>query len=134
MYAIRSYYGISTAVKKSMHLHIGRSLLKMASDEENKDDLYSILRHFFIGKDELGEQEKNEVAELCWSAYRKSLDSGSYDISYHYAIEGIQLLAEFSWTEDFDLSKRLYLAVITSYSIHYTKLYEFEEAIRNCLK
>jgi len=104
-----SYSLIPEKQKQKTHLKIGRSLLQHTSAGDLEDKLFDIVNHLNMGRSLIVKlQEKKELCELNLQAGRKAKNATAYAASSEYLLLGIELLAENSWEEQYELTLALY--------------------------
>ncbi|MGI9531566.1 adenylate/guanylate cyclase domain-containing protein [Lutimonas sp.] len=97
-----SYNLIDEKHLASMHLQIGRLLLKKPENEIH-EGIFELLNHFALGLDLLdNEQEKNRLIELCLVAGVKAKGSISYDLAVRFLEMGKTLLGTDSWSTNYE--------------------------------
>ena len=93
-----------------VHLKIGRLMLQNRDELQISEDTFEVLNHFFIGKELITEyKEKSAISALCLSAGRKAKDSTSYNLGVRFLEMGRDLLAENSWTLDYNHTYNIFI-------------------------
>ncbi|MCP6761847.1 MAG: AAA family ATPase [Fischerella sp. CENA71] len=112
-----SYSLIPDSQKQETHLLIGQLLLKNTTVEERTDNIFALVNQLNYGIDLLtSESEKYELAELNLIAGQKAKAAMAYESAIRYLKKGLDLLADFSWQNQYELTLALYeSAVETAY-------------------
>ncbi len=105
-----TYSLIPEADRHSIHLKIGRLLLKNTAPDQLEDNIYTITDHINIGSELIAHQEeKVQCAEFNLQASRKAKESTAYETALQYLKKGILLLGEEGWKTHYRLSFSLHL-------------------------
>ncbi|PCI25235.1 MAG: hypothetical protein COB67_10855 [SAR324 cluster bacterium] len=105
-----TYSMLSTEDKKSIHLRLGRLLLKTLPESELSKNAYKIVNHLNKGIRLITEaNERQQLAGLNLLAGKKARASAAYDTAWKYFAFGTDLLTVDSWERDYELTKELYL-------------------------
>lgn len=92
-----------------LHLSIARLLFRSSSEENKKDKLLEIVRHYNEGLERIDSVEESLlVAQLNLEAAQKARNSTAYSVAVSHAKIGIKMLNKESWTKNYDLTKELY--------------------------
>ncbi|MCP4130285.1 MAG: AAA family ATPase [bacterium] len=108
-----AYSLIPEEKKNSLHLKIGRLMLKQINDNDDKDVLYDRI-FYIVNQMNFGimlisrQNDKDELAGLNLVAGRKARSSAAYSSQLRYLETGIQLAGEGGWTGNYDLTLALY--------------------------
>ncbi|MDM8565647.1 AAA family ATPase [Candidatus Halobeggiatoa sp. HSG11] len=107
-----AYVLIDDTKKKTVHLKIGRLLLKNATSEILEDKIFEIVEHFnsswiFITQ----RQEKLQLTELNLQAAEKAKSATAYELAEKYLIMATQLLPEDAWQTEYDLTAKIYFTL-----------------------
>jgi predicted ATPase/signal transduction histidine kinase/DNA-binding NarL/FixJ family response regulator/tRNA A-37 threonylcarbamoyl transferase component Bud32 len=95
--------------KKSVHLKIGRLLLKNSSANELEEHLFDIVEHLNIGRSRVDHaSEKLEIANLNLKAGQKAKQATAYTGALQYLTAGIDGLPDDCWTQHYALSFALH--------------------------
>jgi predicted ATPase/signal transduction histidine kinase/tRNA A-37 threonylcarbamoyl transferase component Bud32 len=104
-----AYLLIAVDQKQSVHLQIGRLLLKSISTAEIENKLFDIVEYFYISAALLDNQtEKNDLAQLSLRAGEKAKMAAAYGAAAKYTDFGLELLAPDSWQTQYDLTLALH--------------------------
>lgn len=104
-----AYSLITDDLKKGVHLTIGRRLLKNYSEVETEENLFDIVNHLNTGIELItSQEERNELARLNLRAGRKAKASTAYEDALRHITTGMELLAENSWQDQYELSLSLH--------------------------
>jgi histidine kinase len=106
--------------KQQTHLKIGQLLLSKGGDggtapteSEIAENIFEIVNHLNIGADLLGDDaRKLKLAELNLIAGEKAKSANAYETAAKYLKVGLELLAEDSWINDYELTLSLYVATM----------------------
>jgi predicted ATPase/GAF domain-containing protein/tRNA A-37 threonylcarbamoyl transferase component Bud32 len=97
---------------KNTHFKIGQLLLKNATPEMKKDNIFALVNQLNFGIDLLQSQiEKNELAELNLIAGQKAKVATAYEAAVNYLNVGLQLLHSDSWQEQYRLTFNIYTQI-----------------------
>ncbi|MFB2768286.1 AAA family ATPase [Pelatocladus sp. BLCC-F211] len=112
-----SYSLIPDSQKKETHIRIGQLLLKNTTIEERTDNIFALVNQLNYGIELVtSESEKNELAELNLIAGQKAKTAMAYESAIRYLKKGLELLADSSWQNQYELTLALYdSAVETAY-------------------
>lgn len=100
-----AYNLISHSELASLHLRIGRLLIKSKDEAKLNEDIFELLNHFAISSHLIeSPEEKKIIAEICLTAGRKAKDSTSYNLAVHYLEIAKNLLGSNSWSENYELT------------------------------
>jgi PAS domain S-box-containing protein len=95
--------------KESIHLTIGKHLLKNIMGDKFDEKIFQIVTHLNQGLDLIqSEKDKLELAELNLKAGIKAKQSNAYSISSQYLETGIKLLSIDKWSKHYQLAFELY--------------------------
>ncbi|MBF8276403.1 MAG: serine/threonine protein kinase [Candidatus Brocadiaceae bacterium] len=104
-----AYSLITDDLKMVVHLTIGRRLLKNGSEVETEENLFDIINHLNTGIELItSQEERNELARLNLRAGRKAKASTAYEDALRHITIGMELLAENSWQDQYELSLSLH--------------------------
>ncbi len=105
-----AYVLIDDKHKRTVHLQIGRLLLKNTPADALEEKVFDIVGHFNHSIELLDNQaERFEVARLNLMAGQKAKDSIAYKASYQYLQIGLVLLSTEGWQTDYNLTINLYV-------------------------
>ncbi|MDP8935555.1 MAG: serine/threonine-protein kinase PknK, partial [Cyanobacteriota bacterium] len=108
-----AYSLIPGHAKQSTHLKIGRLLLSNTPENEKEYRIFDIVNHLNIGVELIVDRtERNQLASLNLIAGRKAKTSTAYAAAVDYLTIGINLLADDSWTNLYDLTIDLYVEAV----------------------
>lgn len=94
---------------KSIHLKIGRMLLKSNDDVERVDDIFSVVDQLNKAIDLVHDPaEKEFLAKLNLQAALKAKGSAAYASAADYLTVGAELLEEDCWQKNYTLTRELY--------------------------
>ncbi|WP_315786380.1 ATP-binding sensor histidine kinase [Fischerella sp. JS2] len=95
--------------KKSIHLKIGKLLLKKFPIQDWEENIFALVNQLNIAIDLMTNQvETDELAAMNLLAGRRALASTAYTTAIKYLTTGIELLKEDSWERQYDLTLSLY--------------------------
>ncbi len=98
-----AYALISEADKKSVHLKIGRLLLKSIAPASREERIFEIVNQLNYPVELITHQvERDELASLNLIACRKAKSATAYSAAREYANLGIKLLGENSWQRHYE--------------------------------
>ncbi|HLP45490.1 MAG TPA: ATP-binding protein, partial [Candidatus Kapabacteria bacterium] len=111
-----AYALISEGDKKSVHLKIGRLLLREFGEHESIEYLekmgqriFDIANHFNIGIEFVtAEEEKIKIARLNLKAAQKAKAAIAYGPAWEYVQQALRLLPDNSWKQNYDLTIAVY--------------------------
>ncbi len=104
-----AYSLIPEVKKQSIHLRIGRMLLKQIPLEEREENIFALVNQFNLAAELITEQpERDEVAVMNLIAGRRALASTAYTVAIQYLTTGIEILADNSWESKYELTLSLY--------------------------
>ncbi|EPG75929.1 AAA ATPase domain protein [Leptospira fainei serovar Hurstbridge str. BUT 6] len=104
-----AYSGIGEEHKKKVHLTIGRLLLDRTESSQLPERIFSIVNQFNLGSGLLVEDsEKNKLTELNLFAGKKAKHSSAYNSAINFFKQGISLLNETHWKNQYEISFELY--------------------------
>ncbi len=103
-----AYALIDDEQKQTVHLQIGRLLLKNATSKALEDKIFDIVGHFSHSLELLDDQEEQIcVVELFLLAGQKAKMATAYEAANNYLIIAQNFLTPTSWEEHYDLSLNL---------------------------
>jgi predicted ATPase/signal transduction histidine kinase len=95
--------------KKPVHLKIGLLLLSNTPIAEREEKIFELVNQFNIALEFITHQSKRDhLAEMNLTAGRKALASTAYQSALKYLKTGIELLADDSWDNKYELTLALY--------------------------
>ncbi len=111
-----AYAMIAEENKKSLHLEIGRLLLKtidapleLTVSETVEKHIFEIANHLNIGVDLIEEEEeKRQLALLNVKAARTAKTSAAYNHGFDYVSAAMRLLPDNCWEQHYDLALAIY--------------------------
>ncbi|MDJ0715363.1 MAG: AAA family ATPase [Prochloraceae cyanobacterium] len=127
-----AYSLIPEPKKTSIHLQIGRLLLKSTNLKEQEEKIFDIVNHLNIGRDLIiKETHCYELAHLNLIAGQKARDSSAFSTALNYFNIGLKLLASNSWQSEYDLTLTLHTktAEAAYLSGQFEQQFEFSELI-----
>lgn len=96
---------IEGEAKKQLHLKIGKSIKQNISENMLKDYSMNIVCHLNEGLEEIKSlEERFETARLNLWACQKAKAVSAFKLSLQYVSNGIQVLPDNSWTQDYELT------------------------------
>ncbi|WP_427159444.1 AAA family ATPase [Aliinostoc sp. HNIBRCY26] len=108
-----AYYLIPNDTKKSVHLEIGRLLIKSSPEEKLEEKIFDIVNQINEGSQLLVEQsEKDELARLNMQAAKRAKASTAYDTALRYLETGLKLLALDSWQYNYQFTLEIHLETL----------------------
>ncbi|MGA1867914.1 MAG: AAA family ATPase [bacterium] len=104
-----AYSLIPDEEKRSVHLKIGKIVLKKTGEGELPDKILYIVTQFNLAIELITSQEdRYELAGLNLMAGRKAKESAAYEEAKQYFHQGVELLSPEAWESDYSLSLALY--------------------------
>jgi len=104
-----AYTLIEESSKKTVHLQIGRLLWQNTSPEKRAEEIFAIVDHLNLGIERVGdESERTEIAKLNLIAGQKAKAATAYAAATEYLQAGLGLLANSSWTHQYELTLALH--------------------------
>ncbi|MEH2170868.1 MAG: AAA family ATPase [Nostoc sp.] len=104
-----AYSLISEDQKQTIHLKIGRLILRNISLEQREEHLFKLVNHLNLGVELVTQpEEREELAKLNLAASHKAKISTAYEVAIEYTNFGIQLLTEDCWQCQYELALALY--------------------------
>ncbi|PLZ93996.1 ATP-binding sensor histidine kinase [Fischerella thermalis] len=95
--------------KKSIHLKIGKQLLKKIPIQDWEENIFSLVNQFNIAVDLITNPvEIDEIANMNLIAGCRALASTAYATAMKYLTTGIELLKDDSWERKYELTLSLY--------------------------
>ncbi|MEH2125790.1 trifunctional serine/threonine-protein kinase/ATP-binding protein/sensor histidine kinase [Nostoc sp.] len=95
--------------KQTVHLKIGRLMLRNISLEEREENLFKLVNQLNLGVELITQpEEREELAKLNLTASHKAKISTAYEAAVEYTNFGIKLLTEDCWQHQYDLALTLY--------------------------
>ena len=108
-----AYFLIPEERKKETHLKVGRLLLKSTKPAEQEENIFDLVNQLNIGIDLMIHQaERTELAALNLLAGRKAKAATAYEPALKYLITGLELLADDSWQNQYELTSALYIETV----------------------
>ncbi|HIK29008.1 MAG: trifunctional serine/threonine-protein kinase/ATP-binding protein/sensor histidine kinase [Oscillatoriaceae bacterium SKW80] len=105
-----AYSLIPEAEKKNTHLKIGRLLLEKTPKEALEENIFDIVNQLNIGRELLSSRlQKDELARLNLIAGKKAKTATAYEVAAKYLRVGLELLAEDSWQNQYELTLELHV-------------------------
>ena len=106
-----AYALIPNNMREAFHLLIGTHMLMNTHDQELEISIFYIPRHIIQGIQIIeSPEQKNEIAELNLMAGTLSYETSSFDSSVEYFMNGIALLTDECFEDQYDLSIELHNA------------------------
>ena len=87
-----AYDLVPEKTRQQHHLQIGRSLLEKLNYEEQQEKLFEIANQFNAGVDQLTNESRLEISNLCLMAAQKARKATAFDSAVHYAELSIRLI------------------------------------------
>ncbi|MDJ0533203.1 MAG: AAA family ATPase [Xenococcaceae cyanobacterium MO_207.B15] len=129
-----AYSLIPEEEKKTVHLQVGRLLVKNIKEDELQNKIFDIVNQLNEGAALITEQlERDELAKLNLQAGKKAKASTAYESALIYFQEGINLLPLNSWKNQYDLTMNLHLEALESLYLN-TKFEQVESFAENILE
>ncbi len=92
------------------HLEIGRYLQESTPIEEFEERIFDIIDHLNLGAELVTDRSQlYELSRLNLIAGRKAKTAIAYEPAVRYLNTGLELLTEFSWQTDYELTLALYI-------------------------
>jgi predicted ATPase/nitrogen-specific signal transduction histidine kinase/DNA-binding NarL/FixJ family response regulator/tRNA A-37 threonylcarbamoyl transferase component Bud32 len=105
-----AYTLINDSSKQAIHLQVGRLLWQNTSPETLSEKLFEIVDHLNLGIEQIIDKaERTAIAQLNLMAGQKAKAAIAYAVATEYLQTGIGLLAEDSWTCQYDLALTLHI-------------------------
>ena len=99
--------------KKETHRRIGQLLLVNTPPEERFANIFDIVNQLNVGADSItSPSEKSQLAELNLIAGKKAKKAAAYEPAEKYLKLGLKLLAEDSWSYEYELTLNLYVETV----------------------
>ncbi len=110
-----AYHLIPEEKRKKNHYKIGRYTLEKTHAENLSSQVFFITDHLNHAKSLISSQnEKYELANLNLFAGEKALHSAAYASALTYLAHGLALLGRNAWTEQYNLTLKLYSGVVAA--------------------
>ncbi|BDA74454.1 serine/threonine protein kinase [Calothrix sp. PCC 7716] len=107
-----AYSLIPELSRKNTHLKIGKLLLKNTTQEEQKNNIFTLVNQLNFGHELIETQiEKNELAQLNLIAGQKAKAAIAYEAAVNYLNIGLQILHLDSWQNQYSLTLNLYIEI-----------------------
>lgn len=107
---IAAYSLLENKKKLQLHSQIASKLLTTLSEEEIKNDLFSIINHLNLGKNFISpDTSRIRFIELNLEAGRKAKASAAYDLALNFFLEGIYFFESSAEKKKKELKVNLYL-------------------------
>ncbi len=104
------YASIPDQNKSSIHLAIGKLLLKKYTEVEKEKFFFEIVRHFNIGKNLINDKiNYQNLIKLNFKASKKAKKSHAYSSAYKYIKTALNLLNIDSWKTNYRLTLNIYV-------------------------
>ncbi|MEG4397332.1 AAA family ATPase, partial [Microcoleus sp. BROC3] len=132
-----AYALIEQNSKKTVHLQIGRLLWQNTSPEKRGEEIFAIVDHLNLGIERVGdESERTEIAKLNLIAGQKGKAATAYAAATEYLQAGLGLLANSSWTHQYELTLALHeeAAEAAFLSGDIDRMQRFVEIVQNSAK
>jgi predicted ATPase/signal transduction histidine kinase/tRNA A-37 threonylcarbamoyl transferase component Bud32 len=95
--------------RQSIHLKIGKLLLKKFPIQDREENIFALVNQFNVAVDLITNQvESDELAAMNLIAGRRALGSTAYATAIKYLTTGIKLLKDDSWERKYELTLSLY--------------------------
>src|SRR4028119_114559 len=131
------YALIEESSKKTVHLQIGRLLWQNTSPEKRGEEIFAIVDHLNLGIELVSdESERTEIAKLNLTAGQKAKAATAHAAATQYLQAGLGLLANSSWTHQYELTLALYTeaAEAAFLSGDFDRMQKLAEVVQNCAK
>ena len=110
-----AYSLIPQEAKKTIHLQIGRLLLKNIKEDKLLQNIFDIVNHLNESSDLMTEQlEKERLAKLNLKAGKKAKASSAYKACLKYFTTSLNLLVVNSWKTHYKLTLEIHLELLES--------------------
>ncbi len=107
-----AYALIPTDERAAAHLRIGRALASRTAPDALEEAIFDILNHLNRGAALIAtEAERERVVALNLVAGRRAMSSTAYASARSYLAQGVALLSPDAWTQRYDSTFDLYLAL-----------------------
>ncbi|WP_411766475.1 AAA family ATPase [Winogradskyella sp. A3E31] len=127
-----AYSQIPENKKETIHLSIGRLLLKNSKEVNQDEKFLDIINHLNIGRQLITEQENRiHIAKLNLEAGRKAKESSAYSSALDYLKIGREMLGKMSWQINYQLTWELHNEL--QYSYYLTGDWENADKLTNTL-
>lgn len=114
-----AYQLLDQSDRRKTHMGIGRLLLQSLSLQQQKERVFEIVNHLNIGVDLLiDENERRYLCQLNLDAGKRAKSASAYSAAVTYTAQGLALLKESSWQQDYNLTIDLYLEAVESNSLN----------------
>jgi predicted ATPase/GAF domain-containing protein len=127
-----TYSLIEEKDRKEFHLKIGRLLLRNANEKELEEKIFNITNHLNSGIALISDNtERKKLGRLNYLAGRKAKAATAYEIAYRYYAQGIVLIGENCWNDNYSMALELYTeAAEASYLVgNFEKMDDLSEEI-----
>ena len=107
----KSVYSLIPVVDApKIHRQIGQTMLRIHPDAAYDTKIFEVVNQLHVGMDDIQSHgERRELARLSLLAGKKAKSSAAYELALRYLQNGINLLDQNCWNEDYDLARSLYL-------------------------
>ncbi|MDR6555360.1 AAA family ATPase [Paenibacillus qinlingensis] len=104
-----AYEAIPTTDQETIHVALGRYKWGQYSPDKPEEQLYTLLHHLMLGKNQLiDREEKLKVAELSLQASRKARKSAAYFSAVTFITFGTELLTDQEWVSRYPLTYEIF--------------------------
>ncbi|MDJ1184678.1 AAA family ATPase [Roseofilum sp. BLCC_M143] len=115
-----AYSLIAQEQKQATHLKIGQQLLQRLSEEEQEEQLFTIVNHLNRARELILENsEREKLARLNLKASHKANNAVAYEASRDYCYEAEKFLDADSWETHYELRFDLAIATIKAEHLNY---------------
>ncbi len=115
-----AYDLLSEETRHTIHLKIGRVLLKSAKKISSDELIFRVADHLNTGvKAVTDQQEKNEIAQRNLEAAIQARKKSAWDAMHRYAEMGVSLLPPACWDKTYHLSLHLYENLVEAEYLHF---------------
>lgn len=98
-----AYSGLSHEKRSDVHLKAGRLLLENTSQDKLDERLFEIVNHLNFSVHKITDRkERRGLAALNLSAAQKAKAATAYDAAHKYVGQGMDLLSDNGWEEDYN--------------------------------
>ncbi|RFP59647.1 MAG: GAF domain-containing protein [Limnothrix sp. CACIAM 69d] len=104
-----AYSLIAETERPALHYRIGRLLVQHFTHSDQEDRIFEIVNHLNLGRHLItNDFDRRELVGLNLQAGRKAITSAAYGAALDYLNQGIDLLPNDAWQQDYDLTLELH--------------------------
>ena len=108
-----AYTLIPDAIKKEVHLKVGRLLLSNIQPDELEDNIFDIVNQLNIGAELIKQKlERYELARLNLIAGQKAKGATAYEPALRYLNTALELLNSDSWQYQYELTMKIFSEIV----------------------